>query len=199
MAQTDILVSGAWLWYAPVGEASPDETSIDTGEDWGGNWEWVGLTTEPLNMAFDTETFEVDVQQLTSPILQSITNETITLATTLAEQTAVLLQLLDGGNIVTTPAGASQRGYTELKAGGRTVRTIFKVGFEVKHALADGTLLPLRLFFHRATFARGGDTPYGKGEVAGIPIEITVLADDTQATDEELYVWQKVTALGTTE
>lgn len=199
MAQSDILVSGAWLWYAPEDEANPDETTIDTGEDWGGNWEWLGLTTEPLAMAVETETFEVDVQQLSSPILQSITSETFTLTTTLAEQTAAILQLLDGGNITTTPAGAAQRGYTELKAGGRTVRTVYKVGFEVRHSLPDGTLLPLRLFFHRANFARGGDVPYGKGEVAGIPIQITVLADEAQSTDEKIYVWQKITSLGTTE
>lgn len=199
MAQSDILVSGAWLWYAPEDEPFPDETAIDVGEDWGGNWSWLGLTTEPLTMTVDTETFEVDVQQLSSPIMQSITAETFTLATTLAEQTPEILQLLDGGNITTTPAGASQRGYTELKAGGRTVRTVYSVGFEVKHSLADGTLLPLRLFFHRATFARGGDVPYGKGEVAGIPIEVTVLGDEAQAEGEKIYVWQKVLSLATTE
>lgn len=199
MAQSDILVSGAWLWYAPEDEPNPDETSIDTGEDWGGNWEWLGLTTEPLSMAVATETFEVDVQQLSAPILQSITSETYTLTTTLAEQTAEILQLLDGGNITTTPAGASQRGYTELAAGGRTVRTVYKVGFEVKHSLADGTLLPLRLFFHRANFARGGDVAYDKGAVAGVPISITVLADEDQAEDEKIYVWQRVTSLATTE
>lgn len=199
MAQSDILVSGAWLWYAPEGEPFPDETLVDTGEDWGGNWQWAGLTTEVLTMNVATETFEVDVQQLSSPILQSITSETFTLSTTLAEQTAELLQLLDGGNITTTPAGASQRGYTELKAGGRTVRTVYTVGFEVKHSLPDGTLLPLRLFFYRANFARGGDVPYGKGEVAGLPVEITILGDDTKDPGEQIYVWQRVTALGTTE
>jgi hypothetical protein len=199
MAQEHILVSGAWLWYAPEDEPLPDETSIDAGEDWGGNWEWAGFTTEPLTMNVEAETFEVDVQQLSAPIMQSITSETYTLSTTLAEQTAELIQLLDGGNIIVTPAGASQRGYTELKAGGRTVRTVHSVGFEVKRALADGTLVPLRLFFHRATFSRAGDTPYGKGEVAGMPIEIQVLADDAQAEDEKYYIWQRVDSLATTE
>ena len=198
MAQQDILVSGAWLWIAPEDEPFPDETTVEAGEDWGGNWEWLGFTTEPLTMAVETETFEVDVQQLNVPIMQSITSEVYTLATTLAEQTAVINQYLDGGNITTTAAGAAQRGYTELKAGGRTARTVYSVGFECKHSVA-GTLLPLRLFFHRATLARGGDVPYGKGEVAGTPIEITVLADDAQAEDEKLYIWQKVTAKATTE
>jgi hypothetical protein len=197
VAASDILVSGAWLWYAPEGEPFPDETTIEVGDDFGGNWEWVGLTLEPLSFATDTETFEVDVQQLTTPVLQSIISEDITLTTTLAEQTAVLLQLLDGGNITTTAAGASQRGYTELRSGGRTQRTVYTVAFEVKHSLPDGTLLPLRLFFHRATFARAGDSSYDKGAAAGIPIQITVLADDTQPAGENLYVWQKVTAEAT--
>lgn len=197
MAQSDILVSGAWLWYAPEGEPFPDDTDIDVGDDWGGNWEWVGLTTEPLTQEVNTTTFEVDVQQLTTPIMQSITEERMTLTTTLAEQTAALLQVLDGGNITITPAGAGQRGVTELAAGGRTTRTTYTVGFEVKHTLTGGTILPLRLFFHRATFARGGGVAYGKGAVAGIPISIEVLADDEQDDDEKLYVWQKITAEAT--
>lgn len=197
MAQSDILVSGAWLWYAPEGEAFPNDTTVDVGDDWGGNWEWVGLTTEPLTQEVNTTTFEVDVQQLTTPIMQSITEERMTLTTTLAEQTAELLQVLDGGNITVTPAGAGQRGVKELASGGRTTRTTYTVGFEVKHTLTDGTILPLRLFFHRATFARGGGVPYGKGAVSGIPISIEVLADDSQADDEKLYVWQKITAEAT--
>lgn len=197
MATSDILVSGAWLWYAPEDEAFPDETDIDVGEAWGGNWEWLGTTLTPLAMSTETETFEVDVQQFTTPVLQSIISEGVTLTVTLAEQTADILQLLDGGNITTTAAGASQRGYTELRSGGRTQRTVYSAGFEVKHSLPDGTLLPLRLFFHRVTFARAGETAYDKGAAAGIPIEITVLADSAQPAGEALYVWQKVTAEAT--
>lgn len=197
MAQTDILVSGAWLWYAPEDEPRPDETSIDVGEDWGGNWDWLGLTTTPLTLNLASEEFEVDVQQLSTAILSSITSEEITLTTTLAEQTAAYLELLFGGNITTTAAGASQRGYTELKFGGRTTRTVYSVGFEVIHTIANGTRLPLRLFFHRAQLTLSGDIVYDKGGVAGLPISITVLADDAQATDEKLGVWQKVTAEAT--
>ncbi len=197
MATSDILVSGAWFWYGPEGEPRPDETTVAVGADWGGNWEWAGLTTEPLTMANDIETFEVDVQQFTTPVLQSIVSEGITLGTTLAEQTAILLQLLDGGNIYTTAAGAGQVGVTELRSGGRTQRTVYSVGFEVKHSLPNGTLLPLRLFFHRATFARSGDTAYDKGAAAGIPIEVTVLADSSQLAGENLYIWQKVTSEAT--
>lgn len=193
----EILVSGAWLWYAPEGEAFPDPDVVEVGEDWGGNWEWAGLTTEPLTQTVDTTTFEVDVQQSNLPVLQSITAEDMTLTTTLAEQRPELIQLVDGGNIYTTAAGAGQHGYVELRAGGRTQRTVYSVGFEVRYALPSGDLVPLRLFFHRATFARGGGVAYDKGAAAGIPIEITILGDTTQETDEQNYIWQKVTALPT--
>lgn len=194
---TNIIVSPAWMWYAPEGEPEPDDTDIDVGEDWGGNWDWVGLTTTPLTQAANTTTFEVDVQQLTTPVAQSITEERMTLGTTLAEMTATLLQLLDGGNITVTPAGAGQRGKTELRAGGRTTRTTYKIGFETIRTLADGTRLPMRWFFHRGTFSRRGDVSFGKGAVAGIPIAIEVLADTAQSEDEKLYLFQQMTAEAT--
>lgn len=193
----EIMVSGAWLWYAPEGEAFPDPDDVSVGEDWGGDWDWAGLTLEPLQQAVDTTTFEVDVQQSNLPVLQSITSESMTLTTTLAEQRAALLKLVDGGNIYTQAPGAGQHGWTELRAGGRTQRTVYTVGIEVRKPLADGTLVPLRLFFHRATFARGGGVAYDKGAAAGIPIEITILGDTSQLTDEQNYVWQRVTALPT--
>lgn len=193
----EILVSGAWLWYAPEDTAFPDPDTITVGEDWGGAWEWAGLTTEPLTQAVDTTTFEVDVQQSNLPVLQSITSENMTLTTTLAEQRPQLMQLVDGGNIYTTAPGVATYGVSELRAGGRTQRTVYTVGFETRYALPSGDLVPLRLFFHRATFARGGGVAYDKGAAAGIPIEVTVLGDTTQAADEQNYIWQKVTALPT--
>lgn len=194
MAQSDILISGAWFWYAPEGTAFPDPDVVGVGEDWGAEWEWVGLTTEPLTQDVETETFEVDVQQITLPILQSITAENMTLTTTLAEQRAELLQLLDGGNLYVTAPGSGVVGATELRAGGRTQRTVYTAGFEIRHTLPSGVLMPLRLFFFRVTFARGGGVNYAKGDVAGVPIEVTVLGDDSKPTDEQVYIWQKVTA-----
>ncbi len=38
MAEADILLSGAKVWYAPVGEALPDETTIAWDAAWDGNW-----------------------------------------------------------------------------------------------------------------------------------------------------------------
>lgn len=189
-----IIVSPAWAWYGPEEEPEPDDTDIDVGDDWGGNWDWLGLTTEPLTQEVDTTTFEVEVQQFTTPVAQAITSERMRLTTTLAELTPTLLALVDGGNTTTTPAAVGQRGKVEHRAGGRTERVTYKIGFEVIHVLADGTRLPLRWFFHRGTFSRAGATPFGKGVVAGLPISIEVLADSTQSEDEKLYLYQKMTS-----
>src|SRR5687767_11402567 len=126
----NIISQPAWTWYGPVGEPNPSPNTIAVGDDWGGNWEWLGLTTEPLVETDDIATFEIEVQQITAPVLEEITGESKTLTTTLAEQTATLIQLLEGGNITVTPAGASQVGMEEVKSGGRTARTRYKVGFE---------------------------------------------------------------------
>lgn len=198
MAQSDILVSGAWVWIAPEGEGNPDETTISVGEDWGGNWEWLGLTTAPLTLNVNTTEFSVDVQQLSTPVLSAITSEDYTAATTLAELNAENLQLIFGGNITTTPAGAAQAGFSELKFGGRTQRTVYKLGFEAKTPLASGVLVPVRMFFHRTQLSLGGAMNFDKGAASGIPLSIKVLSDDQQSEDEKLAIFQRVTALQTT-
>ena len=38
----DLIVGPARVFYAPVGEALPDESSIGYGDAWGGNWTEVG-------------------------------------------------------------------------------------------------------------------------------------------------------------
>lgn len=190
----NIISQPAWLWYAPLGEANPNPNSIDVGDDWGGNWNWLGLTTEPLVETDEVTTFDIEVQQLTSAVLEEITGENKTLTTTLAEQTAEIMQLLEGGNITVTPAGVGQVGVTDVKTGGRTARTRYKVGFETIAVDDDGNRLPLRVFYHIATFGKGGGTSYGKGAVAGIPISIRVYPDTTQDPDEQIKHWQRVTA-----
>ncbi len=198
MAQSDILVSGAWIWLAPEGEPNPDETTISVGEDWGGNWDWLGLTTAPLTLNVNTSEFSVDVQQLATPVLSAITSEDYTLATSLAELTAENLKLLFGGNLTTTNAGAAQAAYKELKAGGRTQRTVYKLGFEAKTPLSNGSLAPVRWFFHRTQLSLGGNIAFDKGAAAAIPMSVKVLSDDSQAEDEKLFVFQRVTAFQTT-
>jgi len=190
----NIISQPAWLWYAPEEEPEPDETTIEVGDDWGGNWEWIGFTVEPLVETEAVTTFEILVQQLTTPVHQEITEERKTLTTTLAEQTPEIIKLLEGGNITVTAPGASQVGMSEVRSGGRVARARYKVGFETITVDALGNRLPLRVFYHIATFAKGGGTSFGKGAVAGIPISIEVFADPSQPENEKIKLWQRVTA-----
>ncbi|PYJ11276.1 MAG: hypothetical protein DMF06_03430 [Verrucomicrobia bacterium] len=198
MAQSDVLVSGAFIYIAPEDTNPPDETTVSAGEDWAGAWDYMGLTLAPLTLNVNTTEFNVDVQQLSTPILSAITAEELTLQTTLAELTAENLQLVFGGNITTTPAGAAQAGYKELKAGGRTQRTVYTLGFEGKTPLASGTLVPVRFFFHRVQISLGGNMNFDKGAATGVPISAKVLSDDAQADDEKLFIFQRITAVQTT-
>jgi hypothetical protein len=197
MAQSDILVSAAWAYYAPEGTAEPPPT-LAAGAAWPVAWTFFGLTTSPLTLNLSTTEFSVDVQQLSTPVLSAITSEDYTLATDLAEMTAINLQLLFGGNIVTVPPASSIPGSDTLRFGGRTQRAIYKLGFETRLAepgAAPGDpLLPLRLFFHRTQFSLGGAIAFDKGAASAVPLSVKVLADDSQPTDEKLAVWQKVTA-----
>lgn len=190
----NIISQPAWVWYAPLGEANPNPNLVAVGADWGGNWDWLGYTTEPLVENDDVTTFDIEVQQLTTSIAEEITAETKTLTTTLAEQTATIMQLLEGGNITVTPAASGQVGMEEVKSGGRTARTRYKVGFETITVDDAGNRLPLRVFYHICTFAKGGGTSYGKGAVAGVPISIGVQADTTQPANQQIKHWQRVTA-----
>lgn len=198
MGAENILVSGAFIWIAPEDTSIPDETTISAGEDWGGAWDYMGLTTAPLTLNSNTTEFSVDVQQLSTPVLSAITSEDLSLNTTLAELTAENLQLVFGGNITTTAAGAAQVAYKELKAGGRTQRAVKMLGFEGKTALTSGTLVPVRWFFHRVQISLGGNMNFDKGAASGIPITIKVLSDDAQAEDEKLFIFQRVSAVQTT-
>lgn len=193
MAQEDIFVSAAWAYYAPVGTASPPPT-LAAGATWPVAWKFFGLTTTPLTLNLATTEFSVDVQQLSTPILSAITSEDFTLATDLAEMTAVNLQLLFGGNITNVVAASGTPASTTLEFGGRTQRTVYKLGFESRVAQPDGSLLPLRLFFHRVQFSLGGAIAFDKGAASVVPLSVKVLSDDSQAPDEKLAVWQRVTA-----
>lgn len=197
MGYADIIVGPARVFYAPTGEANPDETNIAYGAAWGGNWSEVGFTKTPLSMSRDVSVFEVFIEQSTLPINRAPTEETVTFETTLAELTADNLQLGMEGNVTTTAAGASQVGYEELAAGGKTSLTIRKWGVEGLYVDTSGNQFPIRIFIHRATATMNGQLAFGKADSAGIPLQIAALADTSQASDEQLFIFQKVTAPST--
>ena len=199
MAIADILISPVNVYYAPVGEANPDETSIDFDEAWGGNWTNLGFTTAPLTMAYDSELFELEVEQITNPIKGQRTKETMEFETTLGELTAANLKLTLGSTstIATTAAGAGQKGYQEFGFGGEVNLPLYKFGFEGFTLDSNNNKLPLRIFVHTASFTMGGNLEFSKKAAAGIPIKIRAWPDTAQAAGQLLAIFQKVTAVAT--
>lgn len=194
---SDIILSPARLFYAPVGEALPDETTVEYGAAWGGNWTELGYTNAPITLSYSYDEYEVEVEQVTLPLRRTKTGEDVMIETTLVEITADNLQLAMGGAVTTTAAGAAQRGFEELRAGGETALDTYAWGFEGRYEDATGTAFPVRLFLWKATATLNGDLAFAKAQETGIPIQVKALADTSQPAGQQLLVFQKVTAEAT--
>lgn len=200
MAVADILISPVNIYYAPVGEANPDETSIDFDEAWGGNWTNLGYTTAPLTMQWDQELFELEVEQIAFALKGMITKQSAMFETTLAELTAANLKLAVGSTttITTQAAGVGQKGYQEFGFGGEVNLPVYKFGFEGYTLDSLNNKLPVRIFVHRASFSMSGNLEFSKKAAAGIPVQIKAWADTTQSAGQYFAVFQKITAVATT-
>lgn len=198
MAVTDILVTPATIYYAPVGETLPDESSVDYGEAWGGNWTNLGYTLEPVSLSYETETFELEVEQITLPVRRVRTKETVMVETSLAEMTGANLALVVDGTVTTTAAGVGQVGFDEILAGGSVDLSEYAWGFEGFRVTAANVRLPVRVFLYRGQAVLNGQLTFAKGAGVGIPIQIKALPDTTQDAGEQILVIHNVTAVATT-
>ena len=194
---TDIIITPALVYYAPVGEAFPDETDVDYQEAWGGNWVQIAATVTPVMLANDRNEFEAMIQQSTLPIKRVIVDEHYAIETQLAELTATKLSLAVGGSVATTAAGASQRAYEQLSAGGSFTLTERAWGFEGLYKDQLGNQFPIRIFMRKATARLNGQLSFSKAAVAGIPLRVDALGDLSQAEGAQAIEFQRVTAEAT--
>lgn len=197
MASEDILIGYAKIWRAPTAEANPDETTVAWGASWGGNWSYMGDTLTPATLAADIEIVDVNIEQSNSPVKRSRVSEILRLSANVAEHTATLMQLVLGGTVTPTSAGASQKGFDSLAFGGETALTEYKWGLEALRVDSAGNNQPVRWFFYKGTVALNGDIPYDKRSAAGVPIQITMLADTSQSVGAQLGILEIVTAAAT--
>jgi hypothetical protein len=186
--------SGAVMWYAPAGEAEPDETTIDFGDAWGGNWARVGFTKAALVFAYEDERAEIMVEEHLGPLDEWRISEHARFETTLAELEADYLALMTEGTVTNTAAGASQDGYEELPVGGTALLTKRAWGIEGLHVNAAGESQPMRLFIARGTAKLNGTLEFSKktDDYTGMPILIQSLADN--ANSGRMFKFQRVTA-----
>lgn len=197
MADQDILIGPGKLYRAPLAEANPDESTIDFGEAWGGNWTNMGdfLEGSPITLSMPEEFTKVYTEQATSPKNAVRTRREFMIKGTLAEHSVANMAILLQGTAETTAAaGGGQKGYSDIPFGTETEVDFYKWGIEATRKDANDNDQPVRWFLHKGYIRLAGDVPYAKQNPTGVPIEITILGDGSQAAGEELGILQIVTA-----
>jgi len=198
MADADILIGPGKIWYAPLATANPDETSVAYGAAWS-SWTNLGdfLEGSGVTVAMDEEFTKVYTEQSTAPVAAVRTKREVMLRVTLAEHSVTNMALILDGTAATTAAGAGQKGFTDIPIGSGSTVDFYKWGIEGFRYDAAGTAQPVRYFFHKGYIRLAGDVNFSKADPTGVPVEITILADRSQAANNEIGLWQQVTAAAT--
>lgn len=195
----DILVAEANILYAPKGTTLPDETAVawNTFSGWDNAWKHLGYTAEAARIGYTYDTFELEVEQTTQPVIQRKVSERFTLDFVLAQFDGANLALVTGGAATTTAAGAGQKGYTKVVAGGDTNLNEYLFAIEGYRPDTNGTKQPVRIFIHRATLRLNGNIQFSKNSGTTIPVQITGLADTSKIVGQQLFEAHIVTAPAT--
>lgn len=194
MAVTDILVTPAKIYRAPVGTALPDETTVAYGASWGASWTDLGYTLEPVSLSYESETFKLMVEQLTAPVRSVRQEENVAIETVLAEITGANLNMVMDGTLTTVAAGAGQTGFDTVEAGGSPSISEYAWGFEGYRLAASNAKLPVRVFIFRGVAVLNGQLTFAKSAGVGIPLRIEALPDTAKVAGKQLLVIHNVTA-----
>lgn len=190
----DILTTMGSMWYAPVGTAVPDETSIAYGADWGGAWDQLTVLSAPLTMEYTEVREEADEQDALSPVADWRIDERFLLRSATDRMTGDLLALLTHGSNTDTAAGGSQKAYSRVLGGGEPVVNQYAVGFEgYRPDDTDGTKQPVRYFFYKASFMLDRGFQFSKREKTSIPFSVKVYADSSKSVGQQTFEWHIVT------
>jgi hypothetical protein len=180
MAASDVLVSPAYIWYAPVGEALPAPNTIGAGAAWGGQWLSLGYTLEPVSVNLDVTTFKLYVQQLLAPLRVTRTEQALAFESVLAEMTGKNLALAFDGTLVTQAPSVPNVGMDTVTVKGDKVDvSVYAVGIEGIRVDNLNNRLPVRFFLPRASITLNGPLSFAKDSGAGIPIHVDGLVDNS--------------------
>lgn len=195
---SDIIITPARVWIAPEGEALPDETTVNYGGDWGGDWEYLGATTTPVTLAVSAEEFEPELQQVIGTVKRVRHKESYTIETTLAELSADNVAMALNGTNTPTAAGVGQRAFDEIKAGGKYSLKRYAIGFEGMFVNDSDQVFPVRAFLLICTIALNGNLQFSKSDVAGLPVQAKALYDPSKPEGEQAFLMHKVRGAATT-
>lgn len=180
MAASDVLVSPAYFWYAPVGEPLPSADTIGAGVAWGGNWKNLGYTLEPVAVNLNVETFKLYVQQLMAPLRVTRTQQELSFESVLAEMTGQNLGLVFDGTVVTTAPGPAVAGKDTVTVKGDKVDvSVYAVGIEGIRVTDTNVRVPVRFILYKASITLNGPLNFAKDAGAGIPIHVDGLVDNS--------------------
>lgn len=194
MAEADILLTGSKVWYGPVGEAFPDETSIAWNAAWGGNWVYAGPLAVPLTLSYSETRTDAEQQDALSSVKDWRTDERHMLRSELREVTGTGLALLMGATNTDTAAGGSQKAYSRIVGGGEAIVTQYAVGFEGWRPDSDGTRQPIRLLYYKSSFMFDrGFTKSKDGAPLSLPFMVKTFSDPSKAIGQQLFEWHIVT------
>lgn len=180
MGDERILIGPSKIWRAPTGEANPSNALVAYGDDWGGNWVYMGNTLSPVAVVPEQVTKRFRKAGRLGPVRIHSTNAGVKLQALMAEQSGDLLKLVWGGTGTVLNAGIESQ-----PVGFQVVPTVYKWGLETEYRDENDVLRPIRYFFHRGIIRWASDFALGKRVVGGIPIEIDVLTDTTQPAGQE--------------
>lgn len=194
MAVSDIMAGPVTIYYAPVGEAIPDESTVAWGAAWGGNWETIGYTKAPLSANYEPEFLDIGIEQALANVRAFKSGEAFMLETTIADMVADNLGVLMSSDVVTTASGVGQVGFDQIDVGGDFTVDEYAWGFEGLHAPNNTDRFPVRFFIHKGVARLSGALEFSKSDYVGTPIQISALEDLDRTLGQRLFTFQKVTA-----
>lgn len=180
MAASDVLVSPATVWYAPVGTPFPNVSTVLAGQAWTAPWVNLGYTLEPTNVSMNVTPFDLYVQQLTVPLRTIRTQVDIMIETVMGEFTANTLKLATDGTVVTTASGVGAAGRDEVTVLASKVDvSLFAFGIEGVRVTDTNARLPVRIFIPRGSAVQNGAITFAKDAGIGVPLQFKAFADNT--------------------
>lgn len=199
-SSSNIIKSGATIWYAAFDdtsvEALPDETSVEYNGAWGGNWAKIAYTAEPVKLLKTDERMQITTEEFLTELDEFRIAFMGEFTTILSEVTADIYAILFGGTVSTTAAGAGQKGYEEINIDPTALVAKYTFGLEGFRSVA-GVQQPVRWWLPKATIVINGESEYSQKTDSywQLPVKIKVLKDDVN--DSPPFMWQRVTAAAT--
>jgi hypothetical protein len=162
---------------------NPDGSPID-----------VGFTSEGATLTYNAEIEPIKVDQVLSPVGFFVPGEECIFETILSEASAEKLKIALGnaGTVETQAAGASQKGYSQIKFGGNYILTDYVLEYTAPKRTAANLNIKIRLY--KVNISPSFEAVFKKDGTLGFKVTFKAAADTTKSAGEQLGYWREETA-----